>query len=65
MQYLFHLTSYVVDFVCLFLGWGTSVWHCVCLVLRDLCRALGLSVCFLSDLCWALGLSVFWLGDLC
>ena len=43
MQYLFHLEGYVGHFVCLFVGWGTYVWHCVC---------------FLWDLCWALGLSV-------
>ena len=38
-----------IGFVCLLVV-QTYVWQCVC---------------YLRDLCWALGLSVCWLGDLC
>ena len=68
--------TYVGHWVCLFVSWGTYVGHCiylcfvglmlgngfVSLLVGDLCRALGLSVCWLWDLCLALGLSVCFCG---
>ena len=61
MSAIFIPFSYVGHWVCLFICWGTYVWHCVCLLFVGLMLGIGFVCLFVSlmgDLCLALGLSV-------